>query len=110
MLTPPSAPAVILASIAGVSLEGFITAGVIPGILLAAFLSTYLILMSGLDFVAQRTIAFIPHPLLLSFSDFPTSLRRNRRVSLRFAGPEPSGFVSRKRFGGEQLLGLKPAL
>jgi len=48
MLIPPSALAVILASIGGISVGGLLMAGVIPGVLLGAMFSTYIILMAWL--------------------------------------------------------------
>jgi TRAP-type C4-dicarboxylate transport system permease large subunit len=44
MLIPPSALAVILASVAQVSVGGMLMAGVIPGIILAAMFFSYIIL------------------------------------------------------------------
>jgi tripartite ATP-independent transporter DctM subunit len=44
MLIPPSALAVILASIGGISVGGLLMAGVIPGVLLGAFFAAYIIL------------------------------------------------------------------
>ena len=44
MLIPPSALAVILASIAGISVGGLLMAGVIPGVLLGAIFAAYIIL------------------------------------------------------------------
>ena len=46
MLIPPSALAVILASIGGISVGGLLMAGVIPGVLLGAFFAAYIILMA----------------------------------------------------------------
>ena len=46
MLIPPSALAVILASISGISVGGLLMAGVIPGILLGAIFAAYIILMA----------------------------------------------------------------
>ena len=48
MLIPPSALAVILASIGGISVGGLLMAGVIPGVLLGAFFSAYIILTAWL--------------------------------------------------------------
>ena len=44
MLIPPSALAVILASIGGISVGGLLMAGVIPGLLLGLFFAVYIIL------------------------------------------------------------------
>jgi tripartite ATP-independent transporter DctM subunit len=44
MLIPPSALAVILASIGGISVGGLLMAGVIPGVLLGSFFAAYIIL------------------------------------------------------------------
>ena len=48
MLIPPSALAVILASIGGISVGGLLMAGVIPGVLLGAFFAAYIILTAWL--------------------------------------------------------------
>ncbi len=48
MLIPPSALAVILASIAGISVGGLLMAGIIPGVILGAMFSAYIILMAWL--------------------------------------------------------------
>ncbi len=49
MLIPPSALAVVLASIAGISVGGLLMAGVIPGVLLGLFFSLYVVLMAILN-------------------------------------------------------------
>jgi tripartite ATP-independent transporter DctM subunit len=49
MLIPPSALAVILGSIAGISVGGLLMAGVIPGVLLGLFFSAYIILRAWLQ-------------------------------------------------------------
>ena len=49
MLIPPSALAVILASIGGISVGGLLMAGVIPGVLLGAFFAAYIILRAWLN-------------------------------------------------------------
>jgi len=46
MLIPPSALAVVLASIAQISVGGLLMAGVLPGVLLGAMFSFYIILMA----------------------------------------------------------------
>jgi len=46
MLIPPSALAVVLASIAQISVGGLLMAGVIPGVILGAMFSVYIILMA----------------------------------------------------------------
>jgi tripartite ATP-independent transporter DctM subunit len=46
MLIPPSALAVILASIGGISVGGLLMAGVIPGVLLGGMFAAYIILMA----------------------------------------------------------------
>ena len=45
MLIPPSALAVILASIGGISVGGLLMAGVIPGVILGALFAAYIILI-----------------------------------------------------------------
>ena len=49
MLIPPSALAVILGSIAGISVGGLLMAGVIPGVLLGTFFAVYIILRAWLQ-------------------------------------------------------------
>jgi tripartite ATP-independent transporter DctM subunit len=60
MLIPPSALAVILASIAGISVGGLLMGGVIPGVLLGAFFATYIILRAWLQPSCAPNYA-VPH-------------------------------------------------
>jgi len=62
MLIPPSALAVILASIAGISVGGLLMAGVIPGVLLGAMFSAYIILMAWLKPSCAPNYATPPTP------------------------------------------------
>ena len=48
MLIPPSALAVVLAGIGGISVGGLLMAGVVPGVLLGLFFSIYIVLMAWL--------------------------------------------------------------
>jgi tripartite ATP-independent transporter DctM subunit len=63
MLIPPSALAVILASIGGISVGGLLMAGVIPGILLGAMFCTYIILKAWLKPSCAPPYAVPPTPL-----------------------------------------------
>ncbi len=63
MLIPPSALAVVLASIAGISVGGLLMAGVIPGVLLGAFFSAYIILMAWFKPSCAPPYAVPPTPL-----------------------------------------------
>jgi tripartite ATP-independent transporter DctM subunit len=60
MLIPPSALAVILASIAGISVGGLLMGGVIPGVLLGAFFAAYIILRAWLQPSCAPNYA-VPH-------------------------------------------------
>jgi tripartite ATP-independent transporter DctM subunit len=65
MLIPPSALAVILASIAQVSVGGLLVAGVIPGIILGAMFFTYIILHAYLRPVDAPPYETEPSPLMV---------------------------------------------
>jgi tripartite ATP-independent transporter DctM subunit len=62
MLIPPSALAVILASIGGISVGGLLMAGVIPGVILGTFFSAYIILMAWLKPSCAPPYAVPPTP------------------------------------------------
>ena len=62
MLIPPSALAVILASIGGISVGGLLMAGVIPGVLLGAMFAAYIILMAWLKPSCAPNYAVPPTP------------------------------------------------
>ncbi len=63
MLIPPSALAVILASIGGISVGGLLLAGVIPGVILGAFFSLYIILMAWWNPSCAPRYSVPPTPL-----------------------------------------------
>ncbi len=63
MLIPPSALAVVLAGIAGISVGGLLMAGVIPGVILGAFFSVYIILMAWLKPSCAPRYSVPPTPL-----------------------------------------------
>jgi tripartite ATP-independent transporter DctM subunit len=63
MLIPPSALAVILASISGISVGGLLMAGVIPGVLLGAIFAAYIILRAWHDPSCAPNYAVPPIPL-----------------------------------------------
>lgn len=63
MLIPPSALAVVLASIAGISVGGLLMAGVIPGVLLGLFFSIYIILMAIINPSCAPRYEISPTPL-----------------------------------------------
>jgi tripartite ATP-independent transporter DctM subunit len=60
MLIPPSALAVILASIAGISVGGLLLGGTIPGVLLGAMFAAYIILRAWLQPSCAPNYA-VPH-------------------------------------------------
>ena len=63
MLIPPSALAVILASISGISVGGLLMAGVIPGVLLGAIFAAYIILRAWMNPSCAPNYAVPPIPL-----------------------------------------------
>jgi len=63
MLIPPSALAVVLASIGGISVGGLLMAGVIPGVILGAFFAAYIILMAWLKPACAPRYVVPPTPL-----------------------------------------------
>jgi len=63
MLIPPSALAVVLASIAGISVGGLLMAGVIPGVMLGIFFSIYIVLMAILNPSCAPRYEVPPTPL-----------------------------------------------
>jgi tripartite ATP-independent transporter DctM subunit len=63
MLIPPSALAVVLASIAGISVGGILMGGVLPGVLLGAIFSVYIILKAWLNPSCAPQYSVPPTPL-----------------------------------------------
>ncbi len=63
MLIPPSALAVVLASIGGISVGGLLMAGVIPGVLLGALFSAYIVLTAWLKPTCAPRYVVPPTPL-----------------------------------------------
>ena len=49
MLIPPSALAVLLGSLAGISISGLLIGGIVPGLILSALFVGYIILRATLD-------------------------------------------------------------
>ncbi|MEI9478277.1 MAG: TRAP transporter large permease subunit [Deltaproteobacteria bacterium] len=76
MLIPPSALAVVLASIAQISVGGLLMAGVLPGVILGAMFSAYIIIMAML----KPSLA-PPYPVS------PTTLREKLLLTLKHLVP-----------------------